>query len=928
MKRRIARSTAVGVALAVLVALAAVGMAWLVAAAKPDSDGLPAAILASGLLLAGLILAFAVSRQSYERRLVEAHRAERVARERATFLERHASGLVLATTEHDVAEHTTSDLVRAGVDAAAFYVRRGDRVHLLAEAGDARYQADAWAEPAAREAISTGVSVEHTMPLGAARAPRHGPGDEAARTATVLAAAIPTPAAGRARGVVVASASARELEDTRLLVAGVAGQCGVALERARLDALRHVARRRTVTLQSLGARLSEAMVPADVAERAVATLAQALDPDLAVAGIEGPDGLEVRVLRLELGVGHVPVEALSPVTAWLARGAVADAGAVEAHGAAQIAAVLGPEAAAELEHLGVLSLILMPLRHEAGYLGMLFKRIRVLGAAERQLLEEISERVTSAVERTSLFSLEQDARRRAERLEASVSFVSLVSEQLERATTAKDRAKRLTDLLTESVASFSAVHLVDDAGAELVAQSGRAPGRDDEPLWIAGVRAAVAAGKAQVFDSPAFDAASSQALVLPLTGRNGPIGALTVWIRGEGGPEPLPSSLADEIASRAAVLLDNALLYEHERDASHALQLGLLGGKPPSFDGVDVNGTYRAGTAALEVGGDWYDAFPLPSGAIGLVVGDVVGHGLEAAVAMGQLRGAVSALARSYEPAALLERLDEFVENVPSALAATLAYAQLFPDGELRYACAGHPPPLVVGPDGATDFLWEGRSAPLGSVLGGARTGATGRLREGEMLLLYTDGLVERRDERLDVGLARLERAATLHAGGFEALGQEVLDALLKGRPQDDDACILAARRASSSALFRHAFVASPSELRGLRDHLRTWLGANGVDQEATWGAVLAVSEAAANAIEHGYDSDGVGVVTVAGRLRDGALSLTVRDAGGWRDEHAPGDRGRGLPMMESVLDELAVERAANGTLVRMRQGTRAETMS
>ena len=106
-------------------------------------------------------------------------------------------------------------------------------------------------------------------------------------------------------------------------------------------------------------------------------------------------------------------------------------------------------------------------------------------------------------------------------------------------------------------------------------------------------------------------------------------------------------ALAREIAARAAIALDNALLYEREREVSHSLQLGLLGGDAAEFDGVVIAAAYRPGTATLEVGGDWYDAFRLPSGSLALVVGDVVGHGLEAAVAMGQLRGALSALAQT-----------------------------------------------------------------------------------------------------------------------------------------------------------------------------------------------------------------------------------------------------------------------------------------
>ena len=205
-----------------------------------------------------------------------------------------------------------------------------------------------------------------------------------------------------------------------------------------------------------------------------------------------------------------------------------------------------------------------------------------------------------------------------------------------------------------------------------------------------------------------------------------------------------------------------------------------------------ITAAYRAGTEALEVGGDWYDAFRLPSGAIGLVVGDVVGHGLEAAVAMGQLRGAVSALAQSARPAALLDGLDAFVENVPSAATATVAYVELdAATGASTYACAGHPPPLVVSADGRTRFLWDGRSAPLGSVLGDAASRGDDRLETGETLVLYTDGLIERRAESLDAGFERLAESATLHPQRGQTLADDICDSLLEGHVQDDDVCVL-----------------------------------------------------------------------------------------------------------------------------------------
>ena len=286
------------------------------------------------------------------------------------------------------------------------------------------------------------------------------------------------------------------------------------------------------------------------------------------------------------------------------------------------------------------------------------------------------------------------------------------------------------------------MHLVTQSEeVEEIASAGSLPEEladgDRALRWIGEVISTGRAAGADELDPGAYGGSGpSPVLVLPLLARGRSLGVLTIRIAA--GPDWTPvisRSAAREIAARAALALDNALLYERERDVSHTLQLGLLGGALPTFEHVVVASAYRPGSASLEVGGDWYDAFRVENGAIALVVGDVVGHGLEAAVAMGQLRGAVSALAQSSSPAVLLERLDAFVETVPSAATATLAYVELDPEtGAVRYACAGHPPPLVVSPDGRTRFLWDGRSAPLGSILGQERAGAEDRLAEGETL--------------------------------------------------------------------------------------------------------------------------------------------------------------------------------------------------
>jgi serine/threonine-protein kinase RsbW len=193
----------------------------------------------------------------------------------------------------------------------------------------------------------------------------------------------------------------------------------------------------------------------------------------------------------------------------------------------------------------------------------------------------------------------------------------------------------------------------------------------------------------------------------------------------------------------------------------------------------------------LEVGGDWHDAFPLDGDRLGLVVGDVVGRGIQAAAAMGQLRSATRAVASAElgGPGPVLAALDRFVAGLPLARMATLAYAEVdLARGAVRYACAGHPPPVLVPAEGEPTLLWNGRRPPLG-VPGASEPAPDGEvtLHHGDRLLLYTDGLIERRAETLDVGLARL--VATIGDSSSrqpQALLDEVVRILTAAEPADD----------------------------------------------------------------------------------------------------------------------------------------------
>lgn len=252
-------------------------------------------------------------------------------------------------------------------------------------------------------------------------------------------------------------------------------------------------------------------------------------------------------------------------------------------------------------------------------------------------------------------------------------------------------------------------------------------------------------------------------------------------------------ALLAQFARLSATSVRNTLVYEHEHEAALTLQSSLLPAELPSLDGISVQVRYRPSGARTGVGGDWFDVIELPNERVGLVIGDVMGHGLAAAAFMGQLRVALRAFAtEGHSPSRVLERADRLLPTISGERIATVIYAIVEPDGRLRYANTGHPPPLLLPNGGSASYLSDGLSAPIGIGLpAGSRAESAVPLDPGATLLLYTDGLIERRDRHLDDGLTELRELLGTSTLNVSDMCDAALTLALETSPEDD-ICLLA----------------------------------------------------------------------------------------------------------------------------------------
>jgi serine phosphatase RsbU (regulator of sigma subunit)/anti-sigma regulatory factor (Ser/Thr protein kinase)/uncharacterized protein YigA (DUF484 family) len=571
-----------------------------------------------------------------------------------------------------------------------------------------------------------------------------------------------------------------------------------------------------------------------------------------------------------------------------------------------------------------------------GVLGVNFRGPRRFSLEDESLLLAIGRQCGQAIERARLFEAEQRALRRAARLQE-------VTARLARAVTTEDAARAILRGATGGVgADAASIALASDDRQSLRVSPGLLSSgtlRLRSPFEISMNDRTVLAhvyrnGRAMWIASPEeWESRFEQGFAtqgdlgrcvyaVPIVAKGEAIGALAVYFQAERGePSAEEAELISSFAHQAGVALERARAYEVEHEAAMTLQRNLMPEGTGYSANVDVDGRYLPATRGVHVGGDWYDIVDRPDGTVAFAVGDIAGHGLQAAAAMGQVRSAWRALALSMtEPNAILASLDRFAGGVDGAFFSTILTLLLDPPrNDLRYASAGHPPALVIEPDGSTRFLEGGRSVPLGLPFDLPRPQAHEQLGPGSILVVYTDGLVERREEPLDRGLQRLaEVASRVRAGSLTEISDGLLELVADDR--HDDVALLTIGPRRPVEVFRRTFPADAHELSAMRAELRTWLERSGLPTETREDVVLACTEAATNAIEHAYIGRR-GDVLIEAESEDGELQVSVIDHGRWRHPRPDDSRGRGLDLVRAVIGDVDVERGEGGTTVRMRVG-------
>jgi GAF domain-containing protein len=466
------------------------------------------------------------------------------------------------------------------------------------------------------------------------------------------------------------------------------------------------------------------------------------------------------------------------------------------------------------------SIVSMPLQSSHRTIGAIvlaFPGARVLDATELEFFDVLADTCAQAVERI-------EAKAVADRQSAKLAFLADASVALASSLDYEATLRNVAQLAVPRFADWAACDLVDDGVLRRLAVAHVDPEKvrfaqelaeryPPDPDAPTGAYAVMRTGRSELvpevtdemIEMVAVDEEQKRiirelrlrsAVTVPLIARERVLGVFT-WVAAESGRLYTEEDLvfAEDVAKRAAIAIDNAELHSQTLAAAAQLQSAVLPDTMPDLPGWEIASFYRP-SGRTEVGGDFYDAIPLADGSVALFVGDVMGRGVDAAAAMAQMRAAVRAYAAiNPEPDSVMHRFDRMFSLFPTQQLVTLTYLVVNADrNELVYANAGHPPPVLLRADGSTEELPLADGPPLGTFVQ-ERVQTAVPFGEGDTVLMFTDGLIERRDEDISTGQQRVLSELVHLAGPDLAAALTDLGGSLPDPSRDDDVAALAVRR-------------------------------------------------------------------------------------------------------------------------------------
>jgi serine phosphatase RsbU (regulator of sigma subunit) len=684
----------------------------------------------------------------------------------------------------------------------------------------------------------------------------------------------PIVAGGQAERVVLISWHAVVSEpdpSTVLLARRFADHAGLALEQIdRRAAQAQAARRaeRTRRLQLVTAALSQAATPAAVCDACLDHAMAAVGADAGMIGSIRPATDEVELVSAR-GYSDESLERWQTIP--LAEEMPLSRAITSNEAIWELPASDGraPSTATPADEFRYR--LALPLQIGAGARGAIqlaFREAREISEEDRQLLLALASQSAQAFERSRLFDEERRLRRRSERLQSMTAALSGSVTRLDVASVA------VSEIIAAVDADAGALAVVAEERRQLALLTESGYEADGVASWLeVPVDTATPANRAlkrrvtrlyetidEIVDE--FPAVATELtrtghesfLFVPLVVAGRAEGVLVTSWKERTTLTQDERSFVQTLANQCAQALERARHFESERTIAETLQRSVLPASLPQVAGISIAARYLPGTTEVEVGGDWFDAIQLRNGRLGLVVGDVVGKGVRSAATMAQLRNGLRAIALDQmKPSSTIERLNRLMDGVSESSFATVVYLVIDPAaGVCRFTSAGHPPPLAVYPDGRAEYLEGGRGLPLGTVAEPSYTQDTVEVPIGSTLILYTDGLIERRDQTIDEGLAQLREAALVGPLDPERLVDHVLHELVGAGQRRDDIAILAVRLlVVAPHPLRLRLPAANGSLSIVRDALRTWLEPAPVTKAEAGEIVLAAWEACANAVEH-----------------------------------------------------------------------------